>query len=442
MDRDQRIRDPIHDLIGFSHIEADDKMLWALLNTEPMQRLRRVRQLGFSEFVYPGATHTRLSHSLGAMQMARRMLDKFQGSLEASSTALDHASNRRSTLAAALLHDVGHGPYSHVFEELSEHFKIDRSHEEYTRDIIHDTEIHDILNEYDVFDPTIQFFSKEKAFTPYTTIISSQLDCDRLDFLARDRYFCGIRSSYIDFSWLFDSLYIEEILVDIDSGQNQFSFVFDKKGLRVVEEFVIAYMKMYSDVYFHKTTRSAQHLCVEMIKCAISDFSEHPSIKDHELVSFLCGRSNPNVSNYLRMDDHSVVSLIHILASGEFGRATELAKRYLRRDLFKCIEIRPTPEDEVPKNLISSFLRRLKEVEIFHRLDILSSRSYKQYDVSDKKFLENILIRSGGEHVRLHQISRLVRAIPGHVTRIYFDNAADKLRANEILSACRSAAGA
>ena len=115
-----RIRDPIHDLIVFpDDLEGDT--LWQLLETEPVQRLRRIKQLGFSEFVYPGASHKRLSHSLGAMQMARRMLESFsKRNVIADFDKATHESWRLATLAAALIHDIGHGPYSHVFEELSE----------------------------------------------------------------------------------------------------------------------------------------------------------------------------------------------------------------------------------------------------------------------------------------------------------------------------------
>jgi HD superfamily phosphohydrolase len=116
--KDQRIRDPIHNLIAFSTKVPDDEVLWELLQSAPIQRLRRIKQLGFSEFVYPGATHSRFSHVLGAMQMARRMLDVFERN-NIFANKRDHRHQRRATLAAALLHDVGHGPYSHVFEEVA-----------------------------------------------------------------------------------------------------------------------------------------------------------------------------------------------------------------------------------------------------------------------------------------------------------------------------------
>ncbi len=129
--RDQRIRDPIHNLIKFSSNIQDDEILWHLLQTSPLQRLRRIKQLGFSDFVYPGASHTRFSHSVGTMQMARRMLEilrRNKGLTQNEDSPLWH----RATLCAALLHDVGHGPYSHAFEEVSKELGITTRHEEYT----------------------------------------------------------------------------------------------------------------------------------------------------------------------------------------------------------------------------------------------------------------------------------------------------------------------
>src|SRR5687767_13619508 len=111
--RDQRIRDPIHNLIKFSSSRPDDRVLWNLVQTPQIQRLRRIKQLGFSELVYPGATHTRFSHVLGAMQTARKMLTVFLR----NAVFTPDPDEELATLCAALLHDVGHGPFSHVFEE-------------------------------------------------------------------------------------------------------------------------------------------------------------------------------------------------------------------------------------------------------------------------------------------------------------------------------------
>lgn len=263
MKEEERIRCPVHDLISFKSQRAEDVLLWNLLQTPAVQRLRRIKQLGFSEFVYPGATHTRLSHVLGAMQMARRMLDVLERN-NAFGEVSNFAVQRSATLAAALLHDVGHGPYSHVFEEVCETLGIEKKHEEYTLEFIDSEPIKPLLDDAGIFEETRRFFTEEPGNAVFNSIISSQLDCDRLDFLVRDRHHSGIRAANIDLAWLFDSLNIEKVAID-DEGAFEYSFVFSSKGLAVAEEFVLSYMKMYHSVYFHKTTRGVQHLVRDML---------------------------------------------------------------------------------------------------------------------------------------------------------------------------------
>lgn len=275
MKDEERIRCPVHDLIGFKRSRDEDVLLWNLIQTEPMQRLRRIKQLGFCEFVYPGATHSRFSHVLGAMHMARRMLDvlaKNQRLGEHENFTLD----RRATLAAALLHDIGHGPYSHVFEEISDHFELAQDHETYTLELLDIPEIKDELVKFGVYEQTRRFFTEEPGYSVFNAIISSQMDCDRLDFLCRDRHHTGIRSDAIDLEWLFDSLRIEKIPVDDAGIATEYSFVFSEKGKTVAEEFVITYMKMYQNVYFHKTTRAVQYLVRDMLIEVLSEHTNRP----------------------------------------------------------------------------------------------------------------------------------------------------------------------
>jgi hypothetical protein len=331
--KDQRIRDPIHNLIAFSSKHPDDPLLWDLVQSAPVQRLRRIKQLGFSEFVYPGATHSRFSHVLGAMQMARRMLDVFERNNVFPKR--EHTQQRRATLAAALLHDVGHGPYSHVFEEVAAKLAQGQNHESYTREIIEKTDIKVILRKYGVFEQAKRFFTAEAGSDPYTRIISSQMDCDRLDFLVRDRYHTGIRSAAIDLAWLFDSLRIEEVPIDPVRQLKAYSFVVLPKGISVVEEFVLAYMKMYQNVYFHKTTRAVQHMVSDIISIAVSnELKSNKKIKAHPVVRYFRDKRHRTLDNYLDLDDSSIISLVRDLADQNLGYVSSLAERYFARDTY------------------------------------------------------------------------------------------------------------
>lgn len=190
MDRDQRVRDPVHNLIKFSAQLDIDHILWELIETRTFQRLRRIKQLGFSEFVYPGASHTRFSHSLGALQTARYMLDALERNGLIHEKEDQHKHWKNATLCATLLHDIGHGPYSHVFEEVASSLGISKAHEEYTEELINSEEISQIICSHsnDLYQKTKFFFSTEPGSNQYSRIVSSQLDADRLDFLVRDRY--------------------------------------------------------------------------------------------------------------------------------------------------------------------------------------------------------------------------------------------------------------
>src|SRR5215469_10249200 len=159
--RDQRVRDPIHNLIKFSSNSPIDCVLWEIIQRPEFQRLRRIRQLGLSEYLYPGSTHTRLSHAIGAMEMARRMLDVLRRNRQLP--GLKESIEEQATLCAALLHDVGHGPLSHVFEEASKTCGIKIPHEDWTRRIIAESSISEVLKMYDpsLLTKTERFFVSE-----------------------------------------------------------------------------------------------------------------------------------------------------------------------------------------------------------------------------------------------------------------------------------------
>jgi HD superfamily phosphohydrolase len=429
MKEEERIRCPVHDLISFKRQRAEDVVLWNLLQTPAVQRLRRIKQLGFSEFVYPGATHTRLSHVLGAMQMARRMLDVLQRN-NAFGKVEDLERQRSATLAAALLHDVGHGPYSHVFEEVCEALHIEKKHETYTLEFIDAPPIQPLLKEAGIYEETRRFFTEEPGYGVFNSIISSQLDCDRLDFLVRDRHHSGIRAANIDLAWLFDSLQIEQVVND--DGESAYSFVFSKKGLAVAEEFVLAYIKMYQSIYFHKTTRGVQHLVRDMLVEIIQKHHDKPALKSLPLIKFF--RKGQDLARYQSLDDSSVLTVAHLAADADWGLASVLARRYLDRDTYKCFELPSTSTGNIGRNKLVKFREALKEKGTYFVEDKLSHRNYKQHAVTDESFLKNILIKVDGEHESLGSVSSLLKTPVVRVVRIYFRSTEDCAEARKLFN--------
>jgi HD superfamily phosphohydrolase len=235
------IRDPVHDVIAFRVEKPLDRLLFSLINAAEFQRLRRIRQLGMASVAYPGADHSRYSHSLGVMETARKILAQL-----AQSVPLDEE-RQAVCLVAALLHDLGHGPFSHVFERVS-----GNEHEQLTRRIIQDpdSDVHRRLAEHDRELPAkvVAFFDVQVP-SFYADILSSQLDADRLDYLLRDNLMTGSRYGDYDLSWLLHAL-------TIDPGTDRLAVT--PKGVSAVETYLQARFNMYRHVYFHKVVRSAE----------------------------------------------------------------------------------------------------------------------------------------------------------------------------------------
>ncbi|NBO94060.1 MAG: HD domain-containing protein, partial [Planctomycetia bacterium] len=198
-------RDPVHNLIAFEDTPID-RLLLDLINTREVQRLRRIKQMGVSELVFPGANHSRFAHSLGVLHTARMFLDQLQR-CQGQSLPDEQQS---LVLCAALLHDVGHGPFSHVFEQVT-----GRAHEAYTLAIIQDpeTQVHQCLRAYDrqipeklalFFDDETEDEGKMPAYLK--RIVSGQLDADRCDYLLRDSHATGTNYGNFDLAWMLAQL--------------------------------------------------------------------------------------------------------------------------------------------------------------------------------------------------------------------------------------------
>ena len=258
----QRVRDPLHNLIEFDEGDPFERMLWRVVKTAPFQRLRRIRQLGFSDFVYPGATHSRFIHSLGVFHTARQLMRIV--SRYVPDQPGEHI-NAEAALAAALVHDVGHGPFSHAFEPLGKllGWKLAGEHENHSEALIRLTEpgaIGAILNGYhEGFAGMVADIVRGGPATVYRSVVSSQFDADRLDYVRRDRLMSGTHLAGVDFEWLIANLEIGELPPD-NTGIRRQTFVLGPKANYAAESFVVGVFQMYPTVYLHKTTRGAEKL--------------------------------------------------------------------------------------------------------------------------------------------------------------------------------------
>ena len=247
LERTKVFRDPI-----YGYIEVDLELISNLIDSKEVQRLRRIRQLSGVGMVFQTAEHSRFCHALGTYQMARLVLLKVEGIKE----NLDEY-EQVLFLCASLLHDIGHGPYSHAFENV-----LDVSHEEMSARIItyKDSDIYKILVEEKInpFDIS-SIIRKEGKYRLIEQLISSQLDVDRLDYLSRDAYFTGALYGNIDRLRLLRSLIIKDQKVLVRAS-----------GLHSVESYLMARYHMYFQVYYHPVAR-AYELLLESIYNRIKD---------------------------------------------------------------------------------------------------------------------------------------------------------------------------
>ena len=295
------VRDTVHKYIGFSELERQ------IMDAACVQRLRRIKQLSYAELTYPGADYSRFPHSLGVMCLAGRMARVL---LSASAIGKEDIQRVR---AAALLHDVGHGPFSHMYEDLLS-AKRGMTHEDLGRWVITKSSIADVLtaNGYDPKEISELTSGKSQTANPLLNqIVSGYFDADVMDYLVRDSLHTGVEYGYIDTERLVDSL------VPLDK-----TLAIDSTSLYALESFYFARYMMFKAVYFHKTVRAAGVMVSRAMQLADESLG---------LTAF------KDVDDFLILDDWYVVqSIVRSKENtGAMKKAKELMGRLRSRDLFK-----------------------------------------------------------------------------------------------------------
>jgi HD superfamily phosphohydrolase len=341
------VRDPVHDVIAFRLDSPADALLFRLLNCTEFQRLRRIRQLGMASLAYPGADHSRYSHSLGVMETARKILDQ----LAQSHTI--HDEGRTLCVVAALLHDLGHGPFSHVFERVS-----GIHHEELTRRVILDpeSEVHRVLVEHDGAMPQriVDFLDCRPHRTFLCDIISSQLDADRFDYLLRDNLMTGSRYGGFDLEWVLHAL-------TIDPKCDRLAV--HAKGVSAVETYLQARFNMYRHVYFHKVVRSAEgmvKLALQRAKrLAVQRRLDWPRPQDPPYKALLGQRMT--MQEFNELDDVSIMHCFKLWSRGPDAVLAGLCKGLLNRRVFKTIDLSRFEDPKDARSAVTAVERYVAE---------------------------------------------------------------------------------
>jgi HD superfamily phosphohydrolase len=320
------IRDPLYNYVTIDREE--DEWLLELIDAPEVQRLRRINQLGISHFTYPGADHSRLSHSLGVLHLMQQAWRRIR-MLEQKGPEIDRA--KHLLMAAAILHDVGHGPFSHLLESA-----LGIDHESWSCRIIQseETEVHKILTRRDIpiEDVTALITRDNRKRPPWQkTLLSSELDVDRLDYLRRDSFFTGAGYGHYDWHRILNSF----VFAEIDGKR---VLVWPEKANYAIEEYIFARFYMYNTVYQHKTTRGFEKLLLSAWNRAkhLHAHGEDAWLV-HEIAEFL-DTPKPTVQQYLALEDATVVYQLQVWMRHPDRVLSDLATRFLTRRGLKAIE--------------------------------------------------------------------------------------------------------
>ena len=310
-------RDPVHQYIHVQH-----QVILDLIDSKEFQRLRRIKQLGTASLTFHGAEHSRFSHSLGVYEISRRICDIFHRNyaIEKIGTGGWDDGERLITLCAALLHDVGHGPYSHTFEHIFQ-----TNHEALTVQIICSpkTEIYQILNRVEAgFPEKVASVIQKKYPNPQVIqMISSQIDADRMDYLLRDAYFTGTEYG------TFDLTRILQVIRPYQGG-----ITFGMNGMHAVEDYIVSRYQMYVQVYFHPTSRAMEVILEHLLQRAKEVYLENKEIfSNHSplLIPFL--ENHFTMDDYLRLDDGVLNTYFNHWLDDSDSLLKDLSYRFLNR---------------------------------------------------------------------------------------------------------------
>jgi hypothetical protein len=314
MTEDEKVlKDPVH-----GYIYVHDPLIWDLINTREMQRLRRIRQLGCTYFAYPGGDHSRFSHSLGVYEVIRQMIRAF----ERNNYTWPHEFDRLA-MVSGLLHDVGHAPFSHALEKT-----MGVRHEKWSVAIIRDpsTEVHQVLEraEAGLADRVADVIQKTFPNRLIVSMVSGQLDADRLDYLMRDSLATGVDYGTFDLARI---IRVIEPITD--------RLVVRKSAIHTVEAYLLARYFMYWQVYFHPVSRAGEVLLQTILRRAQDLMAEgtgldfpHPALR-----SFLAGTMD--LEEYLSLDDSALYNAFSVWRMGADPILSDLCARFLDRHLLK-----------------------------------------------------------------------------------------------------------
>jgi len=394
-------RDSVHNIVRVDTADRVGSLIARLIDTSEFQRLRRIRQLGLAHFAYQAAEHSRFTHSLGAYHLATRILDRL-------STKYSIADEDRTAVrVAALVHDVGHGPFSHVVESI-----LGFHHEAFSVEAVlsSETEIGQTISK---FSPTLAAQIADiirGQFRPVALgqLVSSELDVDRMDYLLRDSLMTGVKYGIFDLEWVIKSLEIDEA--------NDRLYV-SAPGIYAVEDYLQARYYMYRQVYFHRTLRSAEAVLHSLLRRALEMFAKGEQLwfaTGTPIEKVLRGEKL-SLSEHLSLDDSDVLFHIKQWCSADDKILADLSDRFLNRRLFKAFDL------DMPDNERDDFIRKVRACVAGYGFDpdhyVIEDNAgevpYFFYAPRNSKPKDLIYVEDGFSRSSIREISEVSAAVRG-----------------------------
>ena len=385
LDETKVLKDPVH-----SYIHIHYEVIWNCLDSKEFQRLRRIRQLGGDFQVYPTAEHSRFSHSLGVYEIVRRMVTEVK-TLCAELTEYEKV----CVMLAGLLHDVGHGPFSHAFEHVTNH-----SHEEYTAKIIlGDTELNSILRAVSKKMPEdiVSIIQHTHENDILNQIVSGQLDADRMDYLLRDSYFTATSYGQFDLERILRTMRVRK------TSEGRKVIVVKHTGIHSVEDYIMARYQMYWQVYYHPVARSYEAVFIQLFNRLKNIFKDNKDyFEDMKVLIPFLEKVEVSEEEYFRLDENSLLYCCALIQDKDDVIAADLAKRLQNRKLFEYVDYN---EENLAQ--IQNMLRENGYDEQYYlRIENIEASVYSPY-----KGRKILIEKLDGQIVALEKASTIVESI-------------------------------
>jgi uncharacterized protein len=395
-------RDPVHNIIRLQTDSDEGELMMRLIDAAEFQRLRRIKQLGLGLYTYQGAEHSRFTHSLGAFHLMTRVLDRL------SETYAINSEDRVAARAAALLHDVGHGSFSHVMEKV-----LNFHHERWTVQVILDehSEIGELLRSHASDLPQKVASIIEGKFQPsaLAQLVSSQLDVDRMDYLLRDSLMTGAKYGIYDLEWIINALAIDEAADRV---------YVQARGIYAVEEYLQARYYMFRQVYFHRTLRSAEAVLRSIMRRALRLLEAGEDVWHAGGTAFekILRREPLSIGEHMQVDDSDFVFHVKQWQNSNDAILGDLSRRFISRRLFKAVDL------DMPREQQADFLAAARETiahagfdpDYYFIEDRASDVPYYGYYEAEKSEPKNhIYVESGYASPQIREISEVSDVVRG-----------------------------